>query len=153
MQAQGVRHTEGPPRKMGQVFVSLKISNAIDAGMARRGALPAASVRFIEVDDVLVDTGATHLCLPSDIIRALGLEFDRQVTMVTASGRLETNVYSEARLTIEDRAIIAECLELPEGSKPLLGAYPMQALGVEPDLVNHVLRLLPEDVTGSWLRA
>ena len=111
-----------------------------------------ASVRSVQLDQALVDTGATHLCLPADIIRALGLELSRVVSLTTAAGQRQSNVYRGVDLTVHDRTISAECIELPEGSPPLLGAYPMQALGVEPDLVNHSLRLLPEGLSGSWLR-
>ncbi|MBA4182065.1 MAG: aspartyl protease, partial [Anaerolinea sp.] len=64
---------------MGQVFVRLTITNAIDAGMARRGMLQPDEVRSAVADSALVDTGATHLSLPADIIRALGLELDREL--------------------------------------------------------------------------
>lgn len=138
---------------MGQVFVRLTITNAIDAGMARRGALSVDDVRSTVVDSALVDTGATHLCLPADVIRALGLELDRELTMVTAAGRQRTRLYRDAGLQVENRAITVQCLELPEGAPVLLGAVPMQALGVEPDLVNHRLRLLPEDVGSTWVMA
>ena len=46
---------------------------------------------------------------------------------------------------IEGRAGNFECLELPDGASPLLGVLPLEALGIEPDILNHRLRLLPEE--------
>ncbi|MBA4181474.1 MAG: aspartyl protease [Anaerolinea sp.] len=153
MQAQQLRHTEGPPRLMGQVFVRLTLTNRFDEEGAERGLMPRSDVRSVELDRVLVDTGATHLCLPADILRRLGVRVDRQVTMLTANGARQTNVYRDIGLRIEDRGVTVECLELDAGSQPLLGAVPMQSLGVEPDLVNHRLRLLPEDASSTWIMA
>jgi len=44
-------------------------------------------------------------------------------------------------------------LELPAGTTPLLGVIPMEALGVEPDLQNQRLRLLPEGPTDTYVTA
>jgi hypothetical protein len=45
-----------------------------------------------------------------------------------------------------------ECLELPGGSDPLLGVIPLEALGIELDLQNQQLILLPMSPTASYLR-
>ncbi|MBA4181157.1 MAG: hypothetical protein C0506_11260 [Anaerolinea sp.] len=73
--------------------------------------------------------------------------------MVTASVGQRTRLYRDAGLQVENRSITVQCLELPEGSPVLLGAVPMQALGIEPDLVSHRLRLLPEDAGSTWVMA
>ncbi|MBA4182066.1 MAG: aspartyl protease [Anaerolinea sp.] len=138
---------------MGQVFVRLTITNALDEGRASEGDISPSDVRSVVVEDVMVDTGASHLCLPANVIRALGLKPDRDAVVETASGITPTRIFLNARISIEGRSATMECLELPEGTRPLLGAIPMQSLGVEPDLTNHRLRLLPEGPTHSYLMA
>ena len=59
---------------MGKVETTITVTNLIDAGMVSRGALDGDKVRTATLSDVLVDTGATHLCLPADVIARLGLK-------------------------------------------------------------------------------
>ena len=42
-------------------------------------------------------------------------------------------------------------MELPGGTDPLLGALPMEALGVQLDLLKQELKLLPMDSVDTFL--
>jgi hypothetical protein len=53
--------------------------------------------------------------------------------------------------TVEGREGIFNCIELPEGSDPLLGLIPLEDLGLEPDLVNQKLRVLPVEGKDTYL--
>lgn len=44
-----------------------------------------------------------------------------------------------------------ECLELPGGRDPLLGVIPLETLGLELDLKNQTLRVLPISPTETYL--
>lgn len=57
---------------MGQVKAKIKVENLVDVLLAERGELPPEKVRQVEME-ALVDTGATLLCLPSGVIKELGL--------------------------------------------------------------------------------
>jgi hypothetical protein len=59
---------------MGKVLTSLIVINRIDQALAEDGRLPLDQVRSTTLDNVLVDTGATTLCLPADVIAQLGLK-------------------------------------------------------------------------------
>lgn len=148
-----VRYTQGPERKMGEVHARLSISNAFDQARAEANELDAESVRSIVLEGVLVDTGATLLCLPTDIIGRLGLDLLRQVQVMTAAGAKETRIFSGVHLEVEGRRGTFDCLELPDDAPPLLGLIPLEALGLEPDLQNRVLRLLPESGPRTHLHA
>ena len=50
-----------------------------------------------------------------------------------------------------DREGTFECLELPGGRDPLLGVIPLEALGIELDLKNQKLKLLPLEPTDTYL--
>jgi predicted aspartyl protease len=57
---------------MGKILTTLTITNRIDQANAKQGLIPAEAVRSVTIEQVLVDTGATTLCLPADAIAQLG---------------------------------------------------------------------------------
>jgi hypothetical protein len=44
-----------------------------------------------------------------------------------------------------------ECLELPGGRDPLIGVIPLEALGLELDLQNQTLKVLPSESLDTYL--
>jgi predicted aspartyl protease len=73
-------------RNMGKVYTDLTITNRGDQFLAKRGLIDDREVRSLTLKKVLVDTGATTLCLPDEVIEALGLEVLKEVDVVTAMG-------------------------------------------------------------------
>ncbi|MEL6903218.1 MAG: aspartyl protease, partial [Cyanobacteria bacterium J06606_4] len=71
---------------MGQIIVTLTLSNDIDEILTERGLLAADEIRRCTLDNVLVDTAATRLCLPANIIEKLGLKPVRTIDAQTAIG-------------------------------------------------------------------
>ena len=59
--------------QVGQVNVSITVTNHIDQILAERGFIPNSEVRTITLENVLVDTGASLLSLPTAMIEQLGL--------------------------------------------------------------------------------
>jgi len=51
------------------------------------------------------------------------------------------------------RRATVDVLELPVGTRPLLGVIPLEALGAEPDMVARRLRLLPDGPTDTYVTA
>ena len=100
---------------------------------------------------MLVDTGATTLCLSSDTIAQLGLELLREVEVATANGVSKARIFQDARISILGREGNFECLELPGGQDALLGVIPLEALGIELDLQNQTLKVLPETSVDTYL--
>jgi predicted aspartyl protease len=136
---------------MGRVLTTITVTNLIDAGMADNGLLDPAQIRVAVLTDVLVDTGATHLCLPSDVISVLGLRLLREAPIMTALGPGTTRLFTGLLLEVEGRSGSFDCLELPERSSVLLGLLPREGLGLEPDLANQRLRLLPNSGPDNYL--
>lgn len=134
----------GEEGSVGHIRTELTIANRADQILAERGVIRPEEVRSVTLDDVLVDTGATLLALPADVIAQLGLAFRRDSTARTAAGPQQTRQFQDAVLTLQGRAGTFDCLELPPGSPVLLGVTPMEILGIEPDVRHHTLRLLPE---------
>ncbi|RUT05536.1 hypothetical protein DSM106972_035430 [Dulcicalothrix desertica PCC 7102] len=140
-------------RQMGQVIVTLSITNHVDQILAERGFISAEEVRSLTLTNVLVDTGATLLCLPPSVITQLGLIQAGEASVQTSAGITQERIFKDVDLCIEERKGIFDCLELTEVPYALLGVIPMQRLGLEPDLQNHKLRLLPMNSEQSYLTA
>ncbi len=128
---------------MGKVTTTLAITNRIDQANAEDGIIPTNQVRSITLKNVLVDTGATTLCLPAHVITQLGLKLLKQVDVATATGIAKARIFQDAKISICGREGTFECLELPGGKDALIGVFPLEALGIELDLKNQALKLLP----------
>ena len=137
--------------KMGKVTTTITITNQIDQTLAERGFIPVEQIRSITLHDVLVYTGATRLCLPKNIILDLGLPLQGEVDVKIATGVQKARIFKMLNLSVEGREGTFNCIELPEGSDPLLGLIPLEDLGLEPDLQNQKLRVLPVEGQDTYL--
>ena len=140
------------PKQMGQVITTITVTNFIDLVMAERGFIAADEVRSVILDNVVVDTGATLLSLPAPIITQLGLKQVGERDVETSAGIKKGRIFAGAQIIVEGREGRFDCLELPEGvSAVLLGVIPMEELGLEPDLKNRRLRVLPMNNQQTYL--
>ncbi|MGL4375037.1 MAG: aspartyl protease [Microcoleaceae cyanobacterium] len=138
-------------KEMGKVFATLTIINRADQIRAEDGTISVDDVRSITLRNVLVDTGATTLCLPADTIGKLGLKILKEVDVATAMGIGKARIFRDATISMFEREGTFECLELPGGGDPLLGVIPLEALGLEVDLKNQTLKPLPISPTETYL--
>ena len=105
---------------MGHVRVRIKLAN------------PARVRDVVEVDDALVDTGATFTTLPRPIADRLGLEvFDRHRTR-TAAGPIEVDV-SSAFLEYDGRRTVTPVWISDTCPGVLIGVFTLEALGLAVD--------------------
>jgi clan AA aspartic protease len=136
---------------MGKVLTTLTVKNRIDEAKAAQGIISAEDVRSVVLHDVLVDTGATTLCLPAEVIAKLGLELLKEVDVTTATGLSTARIFQDAKISLLGREGTFECLELPGGRTSLLGVIPLEAMGLEPDLRNQTLKVLPSESVDTYL--
>jgi clan AA aspartic protease len=136
---------------MGKVLTTLKITNRADESAAARGFISTDQIRSITLQKVLIDTGATTLCLPKETIAQLGLDLLKEVDVSTATGLSTARVFQDAKISLCGREGTFECLELPGGRNPLVGVIPLEALGLELDLQNQVLKVLPSESLDTYL--
>lgn len=129
-----VRYTKGPERQMGHVFADILITSRRDRILADAGVIAEADVRSLDLRDVLVDTGASHLALPGRLIARLGLELADTAQVSTADGPRSSRLFTDAHLEVDGRSDSFSCIELPDSAEPLLGVIPLETLGLEPDL-------------------
>lgn len=139
--------------QMGQVTATVTVTNHIDQILAERGFIAESEVRSVVLDNVLVDTGATLLSLPTAVVEALGLPVSGLTEVKTANGPVPARVFREANLEINGRRSTFDCLELTELDVALLGVLPMESLGIEPDLQKQQLRMLPMIGDDSYIYA
>ena len=104
-------------------------------------------------NNALVDTGTTMLCLPASMVSQLGLTLGGETNIETTGGLKKARIFRDVELTILGRQGTFDCVELTEVAFPLLGVTPMEILGLEPDLVNQTLRLLPMNSEQTYLMA
>jgi clan AA aspartic protease len=124
---------------MGRVVVTARIENMEDLYAVRLGVKTPDQVRFVEVTDALVDTGASGLSLPARIIAQLGLERVRTQRMTTANGSRQAGVYGTAKLTIQGRVCPTDVLELADDCPVLIGQYPLEVMDWVVDLPGRQL--------------
>ncbi len=113
---------------MGRVLTAATIENLGDLFEVERGSRAPDEVRRIQVDDALVDTGATTLALPSFLIEQLGLKrvYEKQAKSTRGVGPV--SVYEAVRLTIEQRFCTVDVMEVPDEVPVLIGQIPLEML-------------------------
>jgi len=143
MTTQTFTEPKGRERQVGKVLTQLTVTNSDDEVLVAAGHAPSGGVRSLTLEGVLVDTGATTLCLPINLVRELGLRHLTDIVATTAAGTVVVPLFEHARITLYGRTGTFECMGLAEGTDPLLGVIPLEMLGLEPDLQNQRLRVLP----------
>jgi len=126
---------------MGHTLVTIKVQNAHDWAAAQdpKGR-KARHIRTVIIPDALVDTGTTHLCLPTRYIKQLGLRpLPRTLRATTAVGVVERQVYSGAQLTIKDRTDEFTVVEVPDEAPALVGVVPLELLDYMVDPTTQTL--------------
>lgn len=136
---------------MGRVLVTAKIENLSDLYQVEAGALSAEAVRTLVIDDALVDTGATRLALPADLVARLGLTDQRRATTMTAGGESVVRLFSAVRLSINGRDCPIDVTDLPEGCPVLIGQVPLELMDWVVDMRNQKLIGNPAH-GGQWIQ-
>ena len=129
---------------MGKVLVKAVVENLDDLFAVRKGLLPVDQVRRVEVDDALIDTGATGLMVPKRLIAALGLEPLRIRPARTVAGPIPLQVYRAVRLSIQGRDCISDVTEIPDEFSIMIGQVPLELMDWVVDLGGQRLIGNPE---------
>lgn len=117
----------------------IKLANLRDLFLVQTGAMNPEDVRRFTVEDALVDTGATRLCLPTSLIERLGLTPVSVRTARTAAGIAERTVYSEVEYTLLERSSTIRVTNLPEGSPVLIGHMVLEELDLCVDMKRGLI--------------
>lgn len=135
----------------GKILTNITVINRVDQFFAETGYKPKEAIRSITLENVLVERSVTTLCLPADTIAFLGLEVLREVDVASPRGIEKSRIFQDATISVCGREGTFDCLELPKGKNALLGRIPLDALGLELDLRNQRLKVLPISPTETYL--
>ena len=126
-------------KEVGEVRVKVKVTNAVDQGLARREILPNDEVRRYEAD-ALVDTGSVSPVLPSFVVQQLGLRLIGKKNAELGDGSVVTvDVTEPVEVDIEGRTVTLEALMT--GNEVLIGQMVLEAIDMQVDCMNR--RLIP----------
>lgn len=129
----------GHGKNMGEIREKVKLTNALDEMLARRGKIAASEVRVYEAD-ALVDTGAVRCVIPAHVLEKLGLNIRGNRVAEYADGRKETvGVTEPVIVEVLGRDTMEEALIL--GDEVLIGQTVLEKLDLLADCANR--RLLP----------
>jgi clan AA aspartic protease len=124
---------------MGEIRIKVRLRNATDDELVRRGQLDPSLVRAVETDAV-VDTGAVRSVIPQRLVDALGLTIRGQRTAQYADGRTEmVGLTSPLGVEILDRDTIEEAMVL--GDDVLIGQTVLEKTDLLADCANQ--RVIP----------
>ncbi len=122
---------------MSEVRVKVKLTNAIDEGMARRGKMKASEIRTYETE-ALVDTGAVSSVVPANVMKQLGVLSIGTRVAEYADGRKDTVDLTEAivfdiigRITTENAMVL--------GDEVIIGQTVLEVIDMFVDCVNQKL--------------
>ncbi len=115
-------------QERGKVTVSAKLENVEDILKLFKSEISEDQIRAVQVDDALVDTGATTLLLPKAIIERLGLVRFRTRPSRGLGGSFEMSIYSPVRLTVQGRDCTIDVGEISNEFPVLIGQVPLELL-------------------------
>ena len=120
---------------MGEVRVKVKLTNALDRALARRGQITEKEIRNYEAY-ALVDTGAVSSVVPANVMEQLGLQVDGYRLDEYADGRKDRVELTEpvtfdiiGRTTTEGAMVL--------GDEVIIGQTVLEVLDLLVDCNNH----------------
>jgi clan AA aspartic protease len=124
---------------VGDLRVKVKITNAVDESLARRGQLAPANIRSYEAD-AMVDTGSVRTVIPQHVMEQVGVQERARRVAEYADGRKESVAVTEPIIIdILGRDTLEEALVL--GDEVLIGQTVLEKLDLLADCANR--RLVP----------
>lgn len=124
---------------VGEIRIDTKLTNAIDEGLARRGAIRKEEIRRCSVN-AMVDTGAVRSVIPVQVAQQLGIEVRGQRVAEYADGRHDiVDVTEPIVFEILGRDTLEEALII--GDEVLIGQTVLEKLDLLADCANR--RLVP----------
>ena len=94
--------------------------------------------------EALVDTGATMLMLPADVVERLGVRISGQRNVRYADGRVEPLPWvAGVKIVILGRETVVTALVGAAGTTPLIGQIPLEELDLLVDPKSRELRVNP----------
>ncbi|MFN0148353.1 MAG: retroviral-like aspartic protease family protein [Dehalococcoidia bacterium] len=130
-----------PEDDAGEVKVPVFLENFSDRDRAEDGLIPEDRIRSTEIA-MLLDTGATLMLLPQDVVEALGLKTLGRTRVIYADEREEErDIAGIVIVRVAGRVAHVACVVGPPGCEPLLGQVVLELTDLLVDCKNQ--RLVP----------
>jgi predicted aspartyl protease len=113
---------------MRRVAVPAVVESLEDLYRVNRGEMDARQVRRIEVAEALVDTGATGLSLPRQLVQQLGLLPIRTRRAITTVGVRDVPTFGAVKLTVLGRDCVCDVSEVDDACPMLIGQVPLELM-------------------------
>ena len=122
---------------MGEVRVKVKLTNAFDEAMARRGKIGKEEIRRYEAD-ALVDTGAVSSVIPQNVMKQLGVLSVGSRIAEYADGRKDrVDLTEPITFDIIGRTTTESAMVL--GDEVIIGQTVLEVIDMFVDCVNRQL--------------
>ncbi|GHU77879.1 hypothetical protein FACS189462_0930 [Spirochaetia bacterium] len=120
---------------MSLVFEDITLKNALDVGNSEHGLIKEPEIRETTVR-CMVDTGAWTLVINEEVRAALGLKIKNRRKSTLANGDTAISDMSEpVEVWWKDRSMTCQAVVLPNATRVLLGAIPLEDMDLMVDPV------------------
>jgi clan AA aspartic protease len=124
---------------MSLVYEDIILKNATEVGMVERGLIKEPEIHETTVR-CMVDTGAWTLVINEEVRAALGLKINGSRKSTLANGDTVTsNMTEPVDVWWKDRSTTCRAVVLPNATKILLGAIPLEDMDLMVDPVAEKL--------------
>jgi clan AA aspartic protease len=128
---------------MGKVMQPIRLRNSNDVARAAEGTLATEAIRSVELT-ALVDTGATMLVLPADVVAALGLHAQGTRRVRYPNGEVAERPWvGNVEIEILGRKTVCTALVEGAGNVALIGQVPLEELDLLVDPRSRELLVNP----------
>lgn len=115
---------------MRMIYAEITLINCGDLEMAKRHLIQKEEVRRITIK-MAVDSGAYMMAINETIQSQLGLSFIEKRKAIMADGSVnEYDVVGPIQVKFANRTATCSAMVLQGSNEPLLGAIPMEEMGV-----------------------
>ena len=121
----------------------IRLTNDFELTQAEAGTLDPSKVRSVEIE-ALVDTGATMMMLPADVVERLGVPIKGRRKVRYADARVEEVPWvGQIKIELRGRDALISALVGPAGSTALIGQIPLEEMDFVVDPKSRELRPNP----------
>jgi hypothetical protein len=115
---------------MELTYAEIELINGVDKGLVRQHCLDQDEVRRIQII-ALVDSGALNMAINENIQEVLQLSVIGKKRVQLANGQvIESDIVGPLEVRFKEHVSHCIALVMPGDSEPLLGAIPMEDMGV-----------------------
>ncbi len=122
-----------------QIIRPITLENLIDIWEAKRGRIRSAEVRRVTITDSVVDTSIPFLCIPSNVVRDLGLLRTGETKYIGSTFTRDVAMFQPVHVTILGQLCTMDVLEIPDGLPLIIGNLIVTHLDLNFDAHNRRL--------------